>query len=86
MAPAKSHLCAYVEQPGKNARIEFHNVPTPRPAPGNVLVRMKASGVWYATMRLSLDLLKRPVDISLQSFGLSLYLWHHANELSHRRT
>ena len=38
--------CAWVEQPGADAVIEFRDIDIPKPGPGEVLVKLEVSGVW----------------------------------------
>lgn len=47
MTMAQRQLGAWVETPGKQARIEMRQIEIPSPGPGEVLVQMEVSGVWY---------------------------------------
>ena len=47
MNSVETHTCAYVEYPGKDATIAFRDAPTHWPAPGRLLVKLKATGIWY---------------------------------------
>lgn len=38
--------CAWVQQPGPEATVEFRKIGVPKPGPGQVLIKLEASGVW----------------------------------------
>ena len=46
MSLPQKQLCAWVETPGPEAKIEFRDIEVPRPATGQVLVKLEVSGVW----------------------------------------
>lgn len=48
----EQQLGAWVEAPGKDARIELRQIEIPKPGPGEVLVKIEVSGVWYVTFLL----------------------------------
>lgn len=47
MTSVDRQIGAWVETPGKDARIELRQIEIPKPGVGEVLVKMEVSGVWY---------------------------------------
>ena len=43
---ARTQLCAWVDEPGPDATLEFRNIAIPNPGSDQILVKMEASGVW----------------------------------------
>lgn len=47
MTSVERQIGAWVENPGKDARIELRQIEIPKPGAGEVLVKIEVSGVWY---------------------------------------
>ena len=57
MAIPEIQSAVWVDKPASDAKVEIrHDVPVPKPKPGEVLVKMECSGVWYEKVIVSLEM------------------------------
>jgi NADPH:quinone reductase-like Zn-dependent oxidoreductase len=50
----RNQPCAWVQQPGPKATVEFRSIEVPKPGPGQVRIKLEASRVWLVHLISSL--------------------------------
>lgn len=76
---SQQQLCAWVETPGPDAKIEFRDIEVPKPGPNEVLVRLEVSGVWLVWCKTEISK-RSSLIISVKSLGPSFDLRKYAND------